>query len=60
MQWRNSSRNYGLTSILLHWGVALTVVGLFARPGRGSGWSEDNPDYVPDAPPAWARVVEIG
>lgn len=30
MQWRNSSRNYGLTSILLHWGVALTVVGLFA------------------------------
>lgn len=37
-----------------------TVVGLFARPHRGSGWNEDDPDYVPDAPPAWARVVEIG
>ncbi|MFJ7967500.1 VWA-like domain-containing protein [Streptomyces sp. NPDC096324] len=35
-----------------------TVVGLFPR-GDGS-WDEDDPDYVPDAPPAWARVVEIG
>ncbi|WP_326558469.1 vWA domain-containing protein [Micromonospora sp. NBC_01796] len=37
-----------------------TVVGLFPR-SRGAGsWSEDNPDYVPDAPPEWARVVVIG
>ncbi|MDD9382116.1 VWA-like domain-containing protein [Streptomyces sp. ZAF1911] len=37
-----------------------TVVGLFSR-GRSDGsWDEDDPDYVPDAPPAWARVVEIG
>ncbi|MEU9136825.1 VWA-like domain-containing protein [Streptomyces sp. NPDC048404] len=35
-----------------------TVVGLFPR-GHGS-CDEDDPDYVPDAPPAWARVVEIG
>ncbi len=30
MQWRNSSRRYGLVSIVLHWLVALTVFGLFA------------------------------
>ncbi|WP_406086967.1 DUF2201 family putative metallopeptidase [Streptomyces virginiae] len=36
-----------------------TVVGLFDR-RTGSGWSEDDPDYVPDSPPAWARVVTIG
>ncbi|MGW3801541.1 vWA domain-containing protein [Streptomyces clavifer] len=36
-----------------------TVVGLFPRHGSGS-WDEDDPDYVPDSPPAWARVVEIG
>lgn len=30
MQWRNSSTNYGLISILMHWLVALAVVGLFA------------------------------
>ncbi|MCX4777408.1 vWA domain-containing protein [Streptomyces sp. NBC_01264] len=37
-----------------------TVVGLFRR-GRSDGsWDEDDPDYVPDLPPAWARVVEIG
>ncbi|MBT2441759.1 hypothetical protein J7E93_16885 [Streptomyces sp. ISL-36] len=36
-----------------------TVVGLFPRHGAGS-WDEDDPDYVPDAPPAWARVVTIG
>lgn len=36
-----------------------TVVGLFSRPGAGS-WREDDPDYVPDPPPDWARVVDIG
>ncbi|MFF8536236.1 VWA-like domain-containing protein [Streptomyces sp. NPDC015532] len=35
-----------------------TVVGLFPR--GGGSCDEDDPDYVPDAPPAWARVVEIG
>lgn len=30
MRWRNSSSNYGATSILLHWLVALAVIGLFA------------------------------
>ncbi|WP_199812343.1 vWA domain-containing protein [Streptomyces bikiniensis] len=34
-----------------------TVVGLFPRPARSV--DEENPDYVPDAPPAWARVVTI-
>ncbi|MFD3744074.1 VWA-like domain-containing protein [Nocardia sp. NPDC058633] len=34
-----------------------TVVGLFRR---GRAWQENNPDYVPDRPPAWARVVDIG
>ncbi|MFH8381359.1 VWA-like domain-containing protein [Kitasatospora sp. NPDC018058] len=34
-----------------------TVVGLFRRPVR---YNEANPDYRPDAPPAWARVVTIG
>ncbi|NUT45921.1 MAG: hypothetical protein HOV94_01190, partial [Saccharothrix sp.] len=34
-----------------------TVVGLFPRPRRSG---EDDPDYVPDAPPDWARVVTIG
>ncbi|MEV6427253.1 hypothetical protein [Nocardia sp. NPDC051463] len=34
-----------------------TVVGLFCRaPSR----SERNNDYVPDRPPTWARVIEIG
>ncbi|MDX3571561.1 DUF2201 family putative metallopeptidase [Streptomyces sp. ID05-47C] len=38
-----------------------TVVGLFPRTGGNEGsWNEDDPDYVPDTPPAWARVVEIG
>ena len=42
-----------------------TVVGLFPRPydsgPHGSGsWNEDDPEYVPDTPPTWARVVEIG
>ncbi|MEU9166317.1 VWA-like domain-containing protein [Streptomyces sp. NPDC048420] len=37
-----------------------TVVGLFPRPGASGAQRENNPEYVPDAPPAWARVVEIG
>ena len=28
-------------------------------PARSS-YDEDDPDYVPDTPPAWARVVQIG
>ncbi|MCX4702843.1 VWA-like domain-containing protein [Streptomyces sp. NBC_01373] len=36
-----------------------TVVGLFPR--QPGAWdNEDDPDYVPDSPPSWARVVEIG
>ncbi|MFI2425740.1 VWA-like domain-containing protein [Streptomyces sp. NPDC018955] len=35
-----------------------TVVGLFPRVGES--WDEDDPDYVPDTPPDWARVVTIG
>jgi predicted metal-dependent peptidase len=34
-----------------------TVVGLFPR---SPSYDEDDPEYVPDSPPAWARVVEIG
>ncbi|GAA5187556.1 VWA-like domain-containing protein [Rugosimonospora acidiphila] len=34
-----------------------TVVGLFPRSGNSG---EDDPDYVPPAPPDWARVVTIG
>ncbi|MCP3803378.1 VWA-like domain-containing protein [Allokutzneria sp. A3M-2-11 16] len=34
-----------------------TVVGLFPRPRRSG---ENDPDYVPDTPPAWARVVTVG
>ncbi|OSC64500.1 VWA-like domain-containing protein [Streptomyces sp. WA6-1-16] len=37
-----------------------TVIGLFPRDHRRGSWNEDNPDYVPPRPPAWARVVEIG
>ncbi|MBW8794537.1 MAG: hypothetical protein JF597_13315 [Streptomyces sp.] len=37
-----------------------TVVGLFPRQYGGTSWQDDDCDYVPDAPPAWARVVEIG
>ncbi|MFC7307811.1 VWA-like domain-containing protein [Streptomyces monticola] len=42
-----------------------TVVGLFPRHASGGSWNggawdEDNSDYVPDTPPDWARVVEIG
>ncbi|MGW4276125.1 vWA domain-containing protein [Streptomyces seoulensis] len=35
-----------------------TVVGLFPRPAGAA--DEDDPDYVPDTPPSWARVVTIG
>ncbi|MFF6774155.1 VWA-like domain-containing protein [Streptomyces sp. NPDC012637] len=35
-----------------------TVVGLFPR--TGGPVDEDDPDYVPDSPPDWAHVVEIG
>jgi hypothetical protein len=34
------------------------VVGLFPR--VGGSYDENRPDYQPDAPPAWARVVTIG
>ncbi|KQV09816.1 MULTISPECIES: VWA-like domain-containing protein [unclassified Kitasatospora] len=37
-----------------------TVVGLFPRARPAGSWDEDDPDYVPDTPPDWARVVEIG
>ncbi|MFD3583568.1 VWA-like domain-containing protein [Streptomyces sp. NPDC058683] len=37
-----------------------TVVGLFPRQYTGRPYNENNPDYVPDEPPAWARVVHIG
>ncbi|MDX2705907.1 VWA-like domain-containing protein [Streptomyces sp. PA03-6a] len=37
-----------------------TVVGLFPRQGGRRSWREHDPDYVPDTPPDWARVVVIG
>jgi predicted metal-dependent peptidase len=37
-----------------------TVVGLFPRHRATRPWHENDPDYVPDAPPEWARVVTIG
>ncbi|MFJ9516701.1 VWA-like domain-containing protein [Kitasatospora sp. NPDC101801] len=37
-----------------------TVVGLFPRLRTARSWDEEDPDYVPDPPPDWARVVEIG
>ncbi|AYV31712.1 hypothetical protein EES41_33755 [Streptomyces sp. ADI95-16] len=37
-----------------------TVVGLFPRSRSAGSWDERDPDYVPDGPPAWARVVDIG
>lgn len=36
-----------------------TVVGLFPRHRTGPS-PEDDPEYRPDRPPEWARVVEIG
>ncbi|MFC0051960.1 vWA domain-containing protein [Streptomyces actinomycinicus] len=35
-----------------------TVVGLFPRPAEAV--DEEDPDYVPNSPPSWARVVTIG
>ncbi|WP_233221782.1 vWA domain-containing protein [Streptomyces carminius] len=35
-----------------------TVVGLFPRPSPAV--DEEDPEYVPGAPPSWARVVTIG
>lgn len=37
-----------------------TVVGLFPRRRASRSYDEDDPDYVPDSPPEWARVVDIG
>jgi predicted metal-dependent peptidase len=37
-----------------------TVVGLFPRERATRAWDEDDPEYVPDPPPEWARVVVIG
>ncbi|MFF7749216.1 VWA-like domain-containing protein [Streptomyces sp. NPDC007971] len=37
-----------------------TVVGLFPRHRSDDSRSEDNPNYRPDTPPEWARVVTIG
>ncbi|HKO32823.1 MAG TPA: VWA-like domain-containing protein [Candidatus Limnocylindria bacterium] len=37
-----------------------TVVGLFARVEPRHQVIEDDPDYRPDTPPGWARVVNIG
>ncbi|MER8095181.1 vWA domain-containing protein [Streptomyces goshikiensis] len=37
-----------------------TVVGLFPRSRSAGSWDEGNPNHVPDGPPAWARVVDIG
>lgn len=37
-----------------------TVVGVFDRESSSGSWDEDDPDYVPDSPPDWARVVSIG
>ena len=50
MQWRNSSNNYGLVSIAMHWLVAIAVVGLFALGywmvglNYYSGWYRTAPD----------------
>ncbi|HJP76411.1 MAG TPA: VWA-like domain-containing protein [Pseudonocardiaceae bacterium] len=37
-----------------------TVIGLFSGPRKFTMYNENNPDYVPDTPPGWARVVEVG
>ncbi|CAL9340702.1 hypothetical protein SUDANB120_00262 [Streptomyces sp. enrichment culture] len=37
-----------------------TVVGLFPRPAPPGSPYEDDPDYRPDEPPQWARVVTLG
>jgi cytochrome b561 len=47
MQLRNSPSRYGLVSIVLHWGVALAVFGLF---GLGL-WMVGLDYYAPGAKP---------
>jgi predicted metal-dependent peptidase len=37
-----------------------TVIGLFSRHRKVTRYDENDPDYVPDTPPGWARVVEVG
>ncbi|WP_398901881.1 hypothetical protein [Streptomyces sp. 1114.5] len=37
-----------------------TVVGLFPRPGHHDEGAAEDPDYRPESPPEWARVVTIG
>ncbi|NEE22070.1 hypothetical protein G3M58_88370 [Streptomyces sp. SID7499] len=37
-----------------------TVVGLFPRRHENHAFDESDPEYVPDSPPEWARVVDIG
>ncbi|MEU9228566.1 hypothetical protein AB0D40_29865 [Streptomyces massasporeus] len=37
-----------------------TVVGLFPRHHENHAFDESDPEYVPDSPPQWARVVDIG
>ncbi len=50
MQLRNSSTRYGWVSIVIHWGVALVVFGLFALGlwmvglDYYSAWRKDAPD----------------
>ena len=50
MQLRNSSARYGWVSMVLHWGVALVVFGLFALGlwmvglDYYSAWRKDAPD----------------
>ncbi|MEU0457807.1 hypothetical protein ABZ322_33510, partial [Streptomyces sp. NPDC006129] len=37
-----------------------TVVGLFPRRHTSHSYDESDPEYAPDTPPPWARVVDIG
>ncbi|SEG28503.1 Predicted metal-dependent peptidase [Actinacidiphila yanglinensis] len=37
-----------------------TVVGLFPRLPPTGSWDEDDPAYIPDRPPEWARTVTLG
>lgn len=50
MQWRNSSSNYGLVSVIMHWAMALLVFGMFGLGvwmvdlGYYSSWRQTAPD----------------
>jgi cytochrome b561 len=50
MQWRNSPSNYGLVSVVMHWGMALLVFGMFGLGvwmvdlGYYSSWRQTAPD----------------